>query len=267
MWGRLKSIWDRPAFSNVVALAALFIALGGVSYAAVKLPKNSVGTKQIKKNAVNSKKVKNGSLLAGDFKAGQLPAGPTGAQGLLGPVGAQGTTGAQGITGAAGATGATGPTGLKGATGTNGTNGTTGATGPTGPSTTSVMAGSSTLSTGSQFIGLSGDTVAVAPNAGIDVAIRTPAVPVTASNLSVFIDTAPGAPTAGRTFFLSTISNAGVPTTTNLFCTISGVSGQSCTDTVPVTLAANTLIALFSQPVAGPTVPATNVHFGLTIGP
>jgi len=261
MWGRLKSIWDRPAFSNVVALAALFIALGGVSYAAVKLPKNSVGTKQIKKNAVNSKKVKNGSLLAGDFKAGQLSAGPTGAQGHLGPVGAQGTTGA------AGATGATGPTGLKGATGTNGTNGTTGATGPTGPSTTSVMAGSSTLSTGSQFIGLSGDTVAVAPNAGIDVAIRTPAVPVTASNLSVFIDTAPGAPTAGRAFFLSTISNAGVPTTTNLFCTISGVSGQSCTDTVPVTLAANTLIALFSQPVAGPSVPATNVHFGLTIGP
>lgn len=261
MWGRLKSIWDRPAFSNVVALAALFIALGGVSYAAVKLPKNSVGTKQIKKNAVNSKKVKNGSLLAGDFKAGQLPAGPTGAQGLLGPVGAQGTTGA------AGATGATGPTGLKGATGTNGTNGATGATGPTGPSTTSVMAGSSTLSTGSQFIGLSGDTVAVAPNAGIDVAIRTPAVPVTASNLSVFIDTAPGALTAGRTFFLSTISNAGVPTTTNLFCTISGVSGQSCTDTVPVTLAANTLIALFSQPVAGPSVPATKVHFGLTIGP
>jgi len=45
-------------FSNVVACLALFVALGGVSYAAVKLPKNSVGTKQIKKNAVTSTKIK-----------------------------------------------------------------------------------------------------------------------------------------------------------------------------------------------------------------
>ena len=53
-------------------------ALGGASYAAVKIPKNSVGTKQIKKNAVNNIKVKNGALLAGDFKAGQILSGATG---------------------------------------------------------------------------------------------------------------------------------------------------------------------------------------------
>jgi hypothetical protein len=35
-----------------VGLLALFVALGGVSYAAVNLPKNSVGTKQIKAGAV-----------------------------------------------------------------------------------------------------------------------------------------------------------------------------------------------------------------------
>ena len=65
----------------VVALVALFVAMGGVGYAALKLPKNSVGRKQIKANAVNSSKVANNSLLAGDFKAGQLPAGPRGPKG------------------------------------------------------------------------------------------------------------------------------------------------------------------------------------------
>jgi hypothetical protein len=64
-----------------VALLALFVAMGGTSYAAFKLPNNSVGSKQIKANAVNSSKVASGSLLKGDFKAGQLPAGPQGLKG------------------------------------------------------------------------------------------------------------------------------------------------------------------------------------------
>src|SRR5436305_10987874 len=68
----------RPSPAMIVALLALFIAMGGVGYAAFKLPKNSVGAKQIKKNAVNSSKVADGSLLAGDFKAGQLPKGDKG---------------------------------------------------------------------------------------------------------------------------------------------------------------------------------------------
>jgi hypothetical protein len=62
-------------FSNLVACLALFIALGGAGYAAFKLPKNSVGTKQLKKGAVTAAKVRPGSLLAKDFKQGQLPAG------------------------------------------------------------------------------------------------------------------------------------------------------------------------------------------------
>jgi hypothetical protein len=44
-------------FSNVVAVLALFIALGGASYAAVNLPKNSVGAKQLKKGAVTPVKL------------------------------------------------------------------------------------------------------------------------------------------------------------------------------------------------------------------
>jgi hypothetical protein len=90
-----------PSPAMLVALVALVIALGGTSYAAITLPKNSVGTKQIRKhavtaskikaravtkskiraNAVRSSKVKDGSLLAKDFKAGQLPAGPKGDKG------------------------------------------------------------------------------------------------------------------------------------------------------------------------------------------
>jgi len=84
-------------YSNVIASLALFIALGGVSYAAIKIPANSVGTKQlkkgavtgakVKKGAVTGAKVKKGSLLARNFKAGQLPRGPQGERGPIGPPG------------------------------------------------------------------------------------------------------------------------------------------------------------------------------------
>ena len=42
----------RPSPAMVVALLALFIALGGASYAAIKIPDNSVGAAQLKTNAV-----------------------------------------------------------------------------------------------------------------------------------------------------------------------------------------------------------------------
>ncbi len=83
----MKRLRSRLSYANVIATLALFLALGGGAYAAIKLPKNSVGSKQIKKNAVTSAKVKNGSLTAKDFKPGQIPAGPAGA---TGPKGADG---------------------------------------------------------------------------------------------------------------------------------------------------------------------------------
>jgi hypothetical protein len=94
----------RLTFSNVIALLALFIALGGTSYAVTALPKNSVGTQQIKKDAVTGAKVKNGSLSSADFAAGTL---------LKGDTGASGATGATGATGPQGATGAAGPAGAQ----------------------------------------------------------------------------------------------------------------------------------------------------------
>jgi hypothetical protein len=83
----------RPSPATVISVIALVVALAGTSYAAVMLPKNSVGPKQLKKNAVNSAKVKNHSLKAADFKAGQLPAGPKGDPGVQGLKGDQGVPG------------------------------------------------------------------------------------------------------------------------------------------------------------------------------
>ncbi len=108
----MRRIFGRGRYANVTATMALIVALSGTSYAAIKLPANSVGSKQIKKsavansdlrsNAVTSGKVKNGSLLSADFKAGQLPAGPAGAAGPRGFTGAKGDKGDKGDTGAPG---------------------------------------------------------------------------------------------------------------------------------------------------------------------
>lgn len=90
-----------------LAFLALFVALGGTSYAAVSLPRDSVGAKQIQKGAVTTSEVRNRSLLAEDFKAGELPRGRTGATG---------PRGATGATGPAGPAGPQGPAGLAGGT-------------------------------------------------------------------------------------------------------------------------------------------------------
>jgi hypothetical protein len=91
----------RPRHGTVAAYAALFVALGGTSFAAsTALPKNSVGNAQLKSNAVTGSKVKNGSLTASDFKSGSLPAGKTGATGPAGPAGPAGATGPAGPSGA-----------------------------------------------------------------------------------------------------------------------------------------------------------------------
>jgi hypothetical protein len=72
------------------------VALGGTAYAALKLPKNSVGGKQLRANAVTSAKVKDGSLQSTDFKKGDLPRGPKGESGPKGDIGPKGDTGAPG---------------------------------------------------------------------------------------------------------------------------------------------------------------------------
>ncbi len=74
------------SYSNIVASIALFVALGGTGYAAIKLPAKSVGTVQLKSmavtrakiadRAIDGSKVKDGSLSAADI-AGKLPVAVT----------------------------------------------------------------------------------------------------------------------------------------------------------------------------------------------
>jgi hypothetical protein len=95
------------SYANVIATLALFVALGGGAYAAIALPKNSVGSAQ----------VKNGSLLARDFKKGQLRAGRPGATGPKGDQGPRGLGGPAGPFGPPGEQGVQGPKGDQGAPG------------------------------------------------------------------------------------------------------------------------------------------------------
>jgi hypothetical protein len=98
----LRWLSRRLSYANVTATLALFLALGGVSYAAVTLPANSVGSKQIKKSAVTLKKI--------SPAARKALKGTTGVKGDPGAIGAQGPAGAAGPTGAAGHDGANGAT-------------------------------------------------------------------------------------------------------------------------------------------------------------
>jgi Collagen triple helix repeat (20 copies) len=106
----IRKVRSRLTFANVTALLALFVALGGSSYAALNLPKGSVGGKQLRKNAVTSPKVKPGSLLLSDFRRSQRAAliGPQGPQGPQGVQGPRGEKGEKGDTGAQGAPGLSG---------------------------------------------------------------------------------------------------------------------------------------------------------------
>ncbi len=60
----------RLTYANVVASLALFVALGGVSYAATSLPKGSVGPKQIRAEAVRTGKVADGAVTAAKLAKG-----------------------------------------------------------------------------------------------------------------------------------------------------------------------------------------------------
>lgn len=72
----------RPSASMVVSCIALFVALGGASYAATQLPRNSVGSAQLqndsvgnfklKPNAVGPKKIINGSVGASQVNSKQV---------------------------------------------------------------------------------------------------------------------------------------------------------------------------------------------------
>ncbi len=114
----LVKLRARLNYANMMATIAVFLALTGSSYAALKVTgKNvrdgSLTGKDIRNESLGGSDVKNlgssdvsdGSLHARDFKAGELPAGPQGPQGPKGADGPQGPKGADGPQGSAGVSG------------------------------------------------------------------------------------------------------------------------------------------------------------------
>ncbi len=79
---------DRLTYANVASTIALVLALGGTSYAAITLPRNSVGSEQVRSRAIESRHVDNGSLRLADLGSGarralrgqEGPAGPPAAK-------------------------------------------------------------------------------------------------------------------------------------------------------------------------------------------
>ena len=98
------------SYANAMATVAVFIALGGTSYAAL-----TITSKNVKNESLTSADIKNSSLLSKDFKAGQLAAGAPGPQGPAGAPGPKGDTGSPGPQGPAGAKGDKGDKGDAGA--------------------------------------------------------------------------------------------------------------------------------------------------------
>jgi hypothetical protein len=125
----------RLTYANVISSIALFVVLGGVSWAATTLPRNSVGTAQLKGGAVTASKITARSLRTADLAHGQLVAGPRGPAGPEGPIGtgAPGSAGPAGVPGPNGAAGRIGPVGAKGPTGFQGFPGPQGPMGIKGP--------------------------------------------------------------------------------------------------------------------------------------
>jgi hypothetical protein len=97
----LSKLRTRLTYANVMATVAVFVALGGSSYAAIKVTGKDVKDasltgKDVKNSSLTTSDVRNGSLLGADFKPGQLPAGPQGPKGDTGAPGAPGDPGAPG---------------------------------------------------------------------------------------------------------------------------------------------------------------------------
>lgn len=79
----------RITYANVMATIAVFIALGGTSYAVSKLPRNSVGTEQVRDRSLRSEDLAPGVI--------QGARGPRGPEGTKGDAGTQGTQGPAGV--------------------------------------------------------------------------------------------------------------------------------------------------------------------------
>lgn len=101
----------RHVVRHLVGYIALFVALGGTSYAAaqigssqiandgvksVDIANGTIASRDIANGTIRGVDVAKGTLHAANFAGGALPAGPKGAQGVAGPAGVRGPSFADG---------------------------------------------------------------------------------------------------------------------------------------------------------------------------
>jgi hypothetical protein len=101
----LSRVRARLSYANLTATLALFIALGGTTYAATSLPHNSVGAAQIRSNAVGASEIRRNAVSGSEIRDGAIGtrdisasarSSLRGSRGLQGPAGPAGPTGAAG---------------------------------------------------------------------------------------------------------------------------------------------------------------------------
>jgi hypothetical protein len=193
----------RPSPAMVISIVALFVAMGGTGYAALKLPGNSVGSKQIKRSAVTSSKVKNGSLSVDDFSAASVAA-------------LKGAKGDKGDKGDPGATGEAGPAGEQG---------------PVGPQAGAPLMGKAFIyanQNGDEFMRVTGDEGTATLESARTV--LSPNAPIVARDLAVVLSVAPG---TGKSW---TIALRAAGTDTALKCTIADNATACDTGATSVTI-------------------------------
>jgi hypothetical protein len=68
----LMRMRSKLTYANVMATIAVFLVLTGISFAVAKLPKKSVGPKQLKNGAVHTKKIHKDAVNASKIKTGAV---------------------------------------------------------------------------------------------------------------------------------------------------------------------------------------------------
>jgi hypothetical protein len=68
----MRRFHPKLTYANVMATIAVFIALGGSGYAALRIPRNSVGSRQLQRHAVTNSKIAPGAVSASRVKPNTL---------------------------------------------------------------------------------------------------------------------------------------------------------------------------------------------------
>lgn len=117
MRNRLYRLRSGLSYANVMATIAVFVALGGSGYAAISLPRDSVGARELRSRSVGSAELQRGAVASSSVRDGALNLADLSASArdqLKGAAGVAGPAGPAGPTGAAGPKGDPGPQGVAG---------------------------------------------------------------------------------------------------------------------------------------------------------